>query len=327
MRSSTAPPGPTSTAPRTTSEARWRPTATGAGHVAQRGRRGRRLDVHFSTDYVFDGAKREPYLESDPADPVVGLRAHEARGRARGGRRAPDAHTIVRSSWLFGTGGACFPKTMLRAGRPSATSSTVVDDQIGCPTFTGHLAPALVRARRATAIAGDAARRRRPASARGPSSRVAIFDGRPAWPARCARSTPASTRRRRRARPTACCAPSAARPSCPTWREGLREFMTLNAAGGGDEAAGVRRRRLHRLELRRPAGARARRRGDRARQAHLRRAAREPRDGRARVPLRPRRDRGSGRGRARRSPGARRSSTSPPRRTSTARSPSPMRSS
>jgi dTDP-4-dehydrorhamnose reductase len=56
---------------------------------------------------------------------------------------APDRHTIVRTAWLFGAGGRCFPKTILRAAsqRPELT---VVSDQIGCPTFTGHLATALV---------------------------------------------------------------------------------------------------------------------------------------------------------------------------------------
>jgi len=56
---------------------------------------------------------------------------------------APERHTIVRSSWLFGAGGPCFPATILRLAT-ERDELKVVDDQIGCPTFTGHLAHALV---------------------------------------------------------------------------------------------------------------------------------------------------------------------------------------
>jgi dTDP-4-dehydrorhamnose reductase len=57
---------------------------------------------------------------------------------------APGCHTVVRSSWLFGAGGPCFPKTMLRLA-DERDALRVVDDQIGCPTFTGHLGTALVQ--------------------------------------------------------------------------------------------------------------------------------------------------------------------------------------
>jgi dTDP-4-dehydrorhamnose reductase len=96
--------------------------------------------VYVSTDYVFDGRKGEPYMESDPVGPlsVYGLSKLEGE---RATAEVNPRHFIVRSSWLFGTGGRNFVKTMLRLG----PEVRVVDDQVGCPTFTGHLAEALVR--------------------------------------------------------------------------------------------------------------------------------------------------------------------------------------
>jgi dTDP-4-dehydrorhamnose reductase len=99
--------------------------------------------VHPSTDYVFDGSGTQPYVESDPTNPV------NAYGRSKlAGEHAVAAanprHFVVRTSWLFGAGGRNFVDTMLGlagSGRPVL----VVRDQVGCPTYTGHLADALVR--------------------------------------------------------------------------------------------------------------------------------------------------------------------------------------
>jgi dTDP-4-dehydrorhamnose reductase len=99
--------------------------------------------VHVSTDYVFDGSKRSPYLESDPVAPLSAYGRTKLAGEEAVAAAAPDAHTIVRTSWLFGVHGKSFPATMLRlAGERDEL--TVVADQIGSPTYTGHLAPALV---------------------------------------------------------------------------------------------------------------------------------------------------------------------------------------
>jgi dTDP-4-dehydrorhamnose reductase len=115
----------------------------GAGNIAAAAARAGAWTVHVSSDYVFDGAKREPYLESDPTGPLSAYGRSKLAGEDAVAQAAPDAHTIVRSSWLFGAGGPCFPKTMLRlAGERDELN--VVDDQIGCPTFTGHLGAALV---------------------------------------------------------------------------------------------------------------------------------------------------------------------------------------
>jgi dTDP-4-dehydrorhamnose reductase len=95
--------------------------------------------AYVSTDYVFDGSKREPYLESDPTGPMSGYGRSKLEGEHATAAANP-RHFIVRSSWLFGPGGRNFVETMLGLG----PEVRVVDDQVGCPTFTGHLAEALV---------------------------------------------------------------------------------------------------------------------------------------------------------------------------------------
>jgi dTDP-4-dehydrorhamnose reductase len=92
--------------------------------------------VYFSTDYVFDGRKGEPYVESDPTSPL----GVYARTKLEGEQEVRDGW-IVRSSWLFGWTGHNFVRTMLRLGAERAEVS-VVDDQRGSPTYVGHLAAA-----------------------------------------------------------------------------------------------------------------------------------------------------------------------------------------
>jgi len=92
--------------------------------------------VYFSTDYVFDGTKREPYLESDEPRPV----SVYGRTKLEGEQQVRDGW-IVRSSWLFGWIGTNFVRTMLRLGTERDEVS-VVADQRGCPTYVGHLAEA-----------------------------------------------------------------------------------------------------------------------------------------------------------------------------------------
>jgi dTDP-4-dehydrorhamnose reductase len=92
--------------------------------------------VYYSSDYVFAGAKREPYVESDPTGPV------SAYGQSKlEGERQVRAGWIVRSSWLFGWTGHNFVRTMLRLGA-ERDEVAVVDDQRGSPTYVGHLARA-----------------------------------------------------------------------------------------------------------------------------------------------------------------------------------------
>jgi dTDP-4-dehydrorhamnose reductase len=94
--------------------------------------------VAFSSDYVFDGAKRSPYVESDPPNPQSAYGRTKLHGEAASGEQA----WIVRSSWLFGWTGTNFVRTMLRLGAERDEVS-VVGDQRGCPTYVGHLAAAV----------------------------------------------------------------------------------------------------------------------------------------------------------------------------------------
>jgi dTDP-4-dehydrorhamnose reductase len=92
--------------------------------------------VYFSTDYVFDGRKGEPYVESDAPAPLSVYGRTKLDGEAAAG----DAW-ILRSSWLFGPTGHNFVRTMLRLGA-ERDEVRVVNDQVGSPTYVGHLAAA-----------------------------------------------------------------------------------------------------------------------------------------------------------------------------------------
>jgi len=92
--------------------------------------------VYFSSDYVFDGTKTEPYLESDEPRPL----SVYGRTKLEGEHELLDGW-IVRSSWLFGWTSHNFVRTMLRLGA-ERDEVAVVGDQRGCPTYVGHLAAA-----------------------------------------------------------------------------------------------------------------------------------------------------------------------------------------
>jgi dTDP-4-dehydrorhamnose reductase len=115
----------------------------GAGNVAAAAAEIEARVVHVSTDYVFDGAKGAPYVESDQPAPL------SAYGRTKlAGEEAVAAankrHFIVRSAGLFGIGGRNFVDTMLRLSE-AQNEVTVVRDQVGSPTYTWHLAYGIVR--------------------------------------------------------------------------------------------------------------------------------------------------------------------------------------
>jgi dTDP-4-dehydrorhamnose reductase len=123
--------------------------ADGAGNLAREAAARAIPLVHVSTDYVFDGGaprdaqgKPRPYVESDPTGP----RSVYGTSKLAGERQVLDVsprHMVVRTAWLFGVEGRNFVDTMLRLAE-EREAVQVVDDQTGCPTWTGHLAPALL---------------------------------------------------------------------------------------------------------------------------------------------------------------------------------------
>ena len=124
----------------------------GAGNVARACALAGSHLVHVSTDYVFDGTAARPYLESDPVAPLGAYGRTKLEGERRVAKELPSA-AIARSAWLFGTAGRNFVDTMLRLAADRGEVS-VVDDQVGSPTWTGHLAPALLALAAAPSLAG-----------------------------------------------------------------------------------------------------------------------------------------------------------------------------
>jgi dTDP-4-dehydrorhamnose reductase len=94
--------------------------------------------IHISTDYVFDGCKAGPYLETDKASPIGIYGRSKAEGEEKI-RRNLKEHIIIRTSWLYGVHGNNFVKTMINLGR-EREEIRVVADQFGCPTFAADLA-------------------------------------------------------------------------------------------------------------------------------------------------------------------------------------------
>jgi dTDP-4-dehydrorhamnose reductase len=125
-------------------EQAWAANASGPAQLAAAtSARAVRL-IHISTDYVFDGAAQRPYRESDPpsARPATAYGASKLAGEQEVLARPGTA--VVRTSWLHGVGGSNFVDTMLGLAAAGRHELSVVTDQRGSPTWTGHLAPALV---------------------------------------------------------------------------------------------------------------------------------------------------------------------------------------
>lgn len=114
----------------------------GVAHLAMTTREIGALLVQVSTDYVFDGEKKEPYLEDDPCNPLSVYGESKYAGELNA--RVNPNHLIVRTQWLYGRHGKNFVETMLRLATERREIS-VVDDQVGSPTWTVDLANAIGR--------------------------------------------------------------------------------------------------------------------------------------------------------------------------------------
>jgi dTDP-4-dehydrorhamnose reductase len=122
----------------------FRTNAESVAVLAQEAARLGALLVHYSTDYVFNGTKRSPYLETDPTAPINTYGRSKLAGEqeiARSGCR----HLILRTSWVYAMRGHNFLLTMLRLAR-ERPQLRVVNDQLGTPTWAGDIAAATVAA-------------------------------------------------------------------------------------------------------------------------------------------------------------------------------------
>jgi dTDP-4-dehydrorhamnose reductase len=115
--------------------------AEGTKHVALAASRCRAKMVYLSTDYVFDGNKREPYLESDPPHPMNVYGRSKLKGEQYVQTWVKDS-LIIRTQWLYGRYGKNFVTSILRQASEKKVLS-IVNDQIGSPTYTADLAKAI----------------------------------------------------------------------------------------------------------------------------------------------------------------------------------------
>jgi len=115
--------------------------AEGMKHVALGALQCRAKVVYLSTDYIFDGKKREPYLEDDPPNPLNVYGRSKWKGEQYVRELLEDA-LIIRTQWLYGRFGNNFVSSILRQGREKKVLS-IVNDQIGSPTYTVDLSEAI----------------------------------------------------------------------------------------------------------------------------------------------------------------------------------------
>jgi len=200
----------------------------GAGNVARAAEETGSRIVHVSTDYVFDGSKTTPWVESDAVGPIGAYGRSKLAGEQEVVEAGP-GHAIVRTAWLFGAFGRNFVDTMLELGRERDEVS-VVTDQVGNPTWTVHLAEALVELAERDGDVGVFH-----AAAAGSCSwyelAVEVFDR---AGASCRVRPTTSDRFPRAARRPAYSVLGTERdeaPSLPTWQEGVEGYLASRAVG------------------------------------------------------------------------------------------------
>jgi dTDP-4-dehydrorhamnose reductase len=120
----------------------FRVNAEGTRHVAMGAQACGARVVYLSTDYVFDGRKKEAYVESDPPDPLNVYGQTKLKGEQYLQERVED-HLIIRTQWLYGRYGKNFVTSILRQAGEKQTL-TIVEDQIGSPTYTVDLSEAIM---------------------------------------------------------------------------------------------------------------------------------------------------------------------------------------
>jgi dTDP-4-dehydrorhamnose reductase len=115
--------------------------ARGTANVADAAREGGAFIVYTSTDYVFDGEKEEPYVESDAPSPISAYGKSKLVGEEEVRSRGTE-HVVVRTGWLFGAGGDFFSRAVRRLAEGARVGGLV--DRIGTPTYVPHLVDRLL---------------------------------------------------------------------------------------------------------------------------------------------------------------------------------------
>jgi len=111
------------------------------GRLAQLAREHGTYLVHYSTDFVFDGKSAQPYRPNDAVNPISAYGRSKLLGETELQRNAPEKWLIIRTAWVYGRHGVCFPRIMVERAK-GGHALKVVSDEIGSPTFTDDLADA-----------------------------------------------------------------------------------------------------------------------------------------------------------------------------------------